>query len=104
MLDTSQGFNNLLKEVHTSSLRATNTSLDFRKSFSRTSTPARKSAPRSSALSDPMVNSHTRQNDVGITCNLCGYFQVVPVLPCILPFLKLFKLLRSQKNGRQPHR
>lgn len=56
MLDTSYGFNNLLKEVPLSPSRDTNTSPDLKKSSSKTSTPARKSVPKSSAPTAPSVN------------------------------------------------
>lgn len=59
MLDTSYGFNNLLKEVSISTFRATSTSLASKKLYSRTSMPAKKSAPKSNALSDPMVTLHS---------------------------------------------
>lgn len=55
MLDTSYGFNNLLKEVPFSRFRATSTSLGLKKLYSRTSMPARKSPPKSNAHLDPMV-------------------------------------------------
>lgn len=49
MLDTSYGFNNLLKEVCISTFRDISTSLALKKLYSRTSMPARKSAPKSNA-------------------------------------------------------
>lgn len=55
MLDTSYGFNNLLKEVHISTFRDTNTSPVLKKLYSRTSMRAKKSPPKSNAHSDPMV-------------------------------------------------
>lgn len=55
MLDTSYGFNNLLKEVTHSPLRDTNISLVSKKSSSKTSTPAKKYAPKSKDLSVPSV-------------------------------------------------
>ena len=49
MLDNSYGFNNLLKEVHLSTFRDTSTSPVSKKLYSGTSTPAKKSPPKSSA-------------------------------------------------------
>ena len=59
MLDTSYGFNNLLKEVCSPSsyLRATNTTPALKKSSSKISMPANKSVPKSNDLSDLMVTS-----------------------------------------------
>lgn len=62
MLDTSYGFNNLLKEVLLPPLRDTNTSPDSKKSSSKTSMPARTSAPKSSAPSVPLVTPLHSQN------------------------------------------
>lgn len=62
MLDTSYGFNNLLKEVPSVPLRDTNTSQDSRKSFSKTSMPARRSVPKSRDLLDPSVRLQHLQN------------------------------------------
>ncbi len=61
MLDTSYGFNNLLKEVCSSSsfLRATNTTPALKKSSSKISMHANKSVPKSNDLSDLMVTSIT---------------------------------------------
>ena len=50
MLDTSYGFNNLLKEVHISTFRDTNTSQVSKKLYSGTSMRAKKSPPKSNAL------------------------------------------------------
>jgi len=63
MLDTSYGFNNLLKEVLRGRPRDINTSQDLKKLSSRTSTPAKKSAPKSKDPSDPSVIPSYRQND-----------------------------------------
>ena len=61
MLDTSYGFNNLLKEVRSPSsyLRATNTTPASKKSSSKISMPANKSVPKSNDPSDLMVTSLT---------------------------------------------
>jgi hypothetical protein len=57
MLDTSSGFNNLLKEVTKIPSRDTNISQDSKKLYSKTSLPAKKSALRSRGLWDPSVIS-----------------------------------------------
>ena len=56
MLDTSYGFNNLLKEVTILLSRDTNTSQASNKSYSRTSQPVNKSVPRSKDHMVPMVS------------------------------------------------
>ena len=55
MLDTSYGFNNLLKEVPNLSLRDINTSVDSMKLSSETSLPAKRSALKSKDPLDPSV-------------------------------------------------
>jgi len=55
MIDSSYGFNNLLKEVSLTLLRVTNTFQGLIRSSSRTSLPAKISAPRSKGHSDPSV-------------------------------------------------
>ena len=69
MLDTSYGFNNLLKEVVSVTFRGTNISPVFKKSSSRTSMPAKKSAPKSKGPSAPSVITTTFQR--------LTYFQLV---------------------------
>ena len=59
MLDTSYGFNNLLKEVPRLTSRDTNTSLASKKSSSRTSMLAKTSVPKSRGHLDPSVIHHT---------------------------------------------
>jgi hypothetical protein len=71
MLDTSYGFNNLLKEVPPIPLRDTNTSQGSKKSFLRTSMPARRSVPKSKDHSDPSVRLKHLQNAFQTQAQLC---------------------------------
>lgn len=62
MLDTSYGFNNLLKEVPSLSFRDINTSRVSKKLFSRISVPVKRSAPKSKDHSDLSVSTqHLRK-------------------------------------------
>ena len=63
MLDTSYGFNNLLKEVSLTTFRDTNTSPASKKLSSRTSMPAKRSAPKLKDRSDPSVSTHHPQKN-----------------------------------------
>ena len=104
MLDTSYGFNNLLKEVRLFSPRDTNTTPASKKSSSRISMPARKSAEKSKDLSDPSVLTTHPQKNVPLHCPLW----LLPGVPVgsghLLPFLNIFKLCRSQEDGGEPYR
>lgn len=61
MLDTSYGFNNLLKEVQYTLLRDTNISQASNKSFLKISLHAKTSVPRSKDHWDPLVSQTSMQ-------------------------------------------
>ena len=104
MLDTSYGFNNLLKEVSNIWPRDINTSPDLRKSSSRTLPPAKKSAPKSKGHLDPSVSPSTGKMLRGVVSYFYGIKSTGTALMTFLPFLNIFKLCRSQENGGQPYR
>ena len=104
MLDTSYGFNNLLKEVRVTRARDINTSPDLRKSSSRTSAPARRSAPKSKGHLDPLVSRRTGKMVRGVFSSFEGVRGTGMALMTFLPFLNIFKLCRPQENGGQPYR
>lgn len=90
MLDTSYGFNNLLKEVTPISHRDTNISQDSKKSSSKTSTHAKKSAAKSKGLSDPSVRHTLNQKDQQRHLNTPNHWEPINDSGDLFGFFKFF--------------
>jgi len=88
MLDTSYGFNNLLKEVCSHSFRDINTSPVSKKLSSKTSMPAKRSAPKLKDLSDPSVSSQYQQK---IQCYLLSVLSSLEALERQAESFAIFK-------------
>lgn len=91
MLDTSYGFNNLLKEVSIHSLRDINTSQDSKKSFSKTLMLAKKLAQRSKDLLVLSVSTLTLQKYPNFILFLSDQLQQSERIEIVLGSFCLFK-------------